>query len=79
MPHALIADGIPVSTKHALTILFHVFIMNDDRSEKPEKLKFWNHPSWKIVSKNKKQWMKKKFLIDRQVGPDGDIWIRYGW
>ncbi|RBL91374.1 hypothetical protein DF182_01770 [Chitinophaga flava] len=51
----------------------------DDGSGKPEKERFRNYPSWKVVSKNKKQWMKKKFLVDRKVWPNGKIWIRYGW
>ncbi|WP_159454165.1 hypothetical protein [Chitinophaga ginsengisegetis] len=51
----------------------------DDGTNKPYASRFKNHPNWKIVSKNKKQWMKKRFLENRTTRPDGSLLIQYGW
>ncbi|MEI3796615.1 MULTISPECIES: hypothetical protein [unclassified Chitinophaga] len=51
----------------------------DDGTNKPYASRFKNHPNWKIVSKNKKQWMKKRFLENRTIRPDGSLLIQYGW
>ncbi|HEY8957525.1 hypothetical protein [Chitinophaga sp.] len=51
----------------------------DDGTNKPYALRFKNHPNWKAVSKNRKQWMKKRFLEDRTINPDGCLRIVYGW
>ena len=37
-----------------------------------------NHPNWKLVSKNRKQWMKKRFIKVNRSYPEGfDTY--YGW
>jgi hypothetical protein len=46
---------------------------------KPERLKYKNHPGWKLVFKNRKQWMKKRFLVERTIMKDGRLFIQYGW
>ncbi|QJB30446.1 hypothetical protein HF324_03430 [Chitinophaga oryzae] len=51
----------------------------EDGIDKPEKLKYRFHPNWKLVSKNKKQWKKKKFLSERIDFHDGTFYIRFGW
>jgi hypothetical protein len=52
---------------------------DEDGTNKPERAKFSNHPNWKQVSKNKKQWMKKRFFQKRKNRPDGSYTIYYGW
>ncbi|MFB6457102.1 hypothetical protein ACE38W_17660 [Chitinophaga sp. Hz27] len=42
-------------------------------------MRFKNPPSWKIVSKNKKQWMKKKFFTESNIIEDGNIDIERWW
>jgi hypothetical protein len=51
----------------------------DDGTNKPYALRFRNHPNWKVVSKNRKQWMRKKFLMKHMQHPDGTLVIEYGW
>lgn len=51
----------------------------EDGTDKPEKLKYRFHPNWKVVSKNKKQWMKKRFLTQRTNYGDNTYFIRFGW
>jgi hypothetical protein len=42
----------------------------EERLGEPEQLSY--HPNWKLVSKNRKQWMKKKFQ-KRYSNPYGDV------
>ncbi|WP_343671000.1 hypothetical protein [Chitinophaga sp.] len=51
----------------------------EDGTDKPEKLKYRDHPNWKLVSKNPKQWMKKKFIKVREDYVDGSFHISFGW
>jgi hypothetical protein len=51
----------------------------EDGTIKPEKLKFRNHPNWKQVTRNKKQWMKKRYFQKRQNYPDGTFIVYFGW
>lgn len=51
----------------------------EDGTDKPEKLKYRFHPNWKLVSKNRKQWMKKRFLTERRDYAHGTYDIRFGW
>lgn len=51
----------------------------EDGSDKPEKLKYRNHPNWKLVSKNRKQWMKKQFIQVRKDDAEGSFRISFGW
>jgi hypothetical protein len=37
-----------------------------------------NHANWKLVSKNRKQWMKKRFIKERRNSPRGFA-TYYGW
>jgi len=38
----------------------------DDGTNKSYKQRFRHHYNWKMVSKNRKQWMKKKLLMKRE-------------
>lgn len=51
----------------------------EDGTDKPEKVKFKDHPNWKMVSKNRKQWMEKKFFRVKYNYPDGRFNISFGW
>ncbi|WP_177192204.1 hypothetical protein [Chitinophaga arvensicola] len=51
----------------------------DDGSNKPYKARFKDHPNWKMVSKNRKQWMKKRFMKKIEFMNHGSIHILYGW
>lgn len=44
-----------------------------------EKMEYSNHPNWKLVSKNRKQWMKKPFIQVREDYPDGSFKIFFRW
>ncbi|SFW77275.1 hypothetical protein SAMN05661012_04495 [Chitinophaga sancti] len=58
---------------------FPYFLYKDDGTDKSIKSKFYNHPNWKIVSKNNKQWMKKRFLSRKTIMCDGSLYIELGW
>lgn len=51
----------------------------EDGSGKTEKEKFSNHPNWKLVSKNKKQWMKKPYIPQRMDYSIGRFEISFRW
>jgi hypothetical protein len=58
---------------------YSYLVYEEDGSEKNEKQKFQRHPNWKLVSKNKKQWMKKPYIQVRRDYPDGNFYITFRW
>ncbi|WP_343690044.1 hypothetical protein [Chitinophaga sp.] len=41
--------------------------------------RFRNYPNWKMVSKNRKQWMGKKFIPYERHVKDGRVVIYFRW
>jgi hypothetical protein len=58
---------------------FKPLVYEEDGTVKPEKLKFKDYPSWKLVNKNRRQWMKKRFIQRRVNYANGTFDIFYGW
>jgi hypothetical protein len=59
----------------------HYFVQmtyTNDGTNTPYALRFKDLPNWKLVSKNKKQWMKKNSLQE-STSTNGIIYIRFGW
>lgn len=69
----------PVFQKDCSDYRFMAMWYMDDGADKPERPKYRDHPNWKLVSKNRKQWMKKRFLTKESRLFDGTIYIRFGW
>ncbi|RFS26755.1 hypothetical protein DVR12_02930 [Chitinophaga silvatica] len=47
--------------------------------DKDQPIRFKNPPSWKVVSKNRKQWMKKRFFTENTIMNNGEIYIKRWW
>jgi hypothetical protein len=52
---------------------------NDDLDGTPYKLRFRDHYNWKLVSKNKKQWMRKNMKARYRRYDDGCVRITFGF
>ncbi|MBC9914798.1 hypothetical protein [Chitinophaga varians] len=65
--------------KNCCENVFPAMWYEEDGTDKPEKLKYSFHPNWKLVSKNRKQWMKKRFLTQRRDYANNTYDIRFGW
>ena len=64
----------PTFWKHCLDNPFvHLMYMEEDTG------KIKNHPNWKLVSRNRKQWMKKHFFTVRRARTMTGIANYYGW
>jgi len=51
----------------------------DDLDGTPYKLRFRYHYNWKLVSKNKKQWMRKHMKTKYSRDPRGRVEITFGF
>ncbi|SFO22781.1 hypothetical protein SAMN05428949_4560 [Chitinophaga sp. YR627] len=52
---------------------------SDDLDGTPYKLRFMDHYNWKLVSKNKKQWMRKNMRARYRRYDDGCVRITFGF
>ncbi|NIG54562.1 hypothetical protein F3J22_13795 [Chitinophaga sp. Cy-1792] len=69
----------PTVWLHCTDNPFRFMRYHGDANIHPNDMKFKNLPSWKIVSKNRKQWMKKKFMTESTIMRDGSLWVEKWW
>ena len=55
----------------------HYYYYNDETLG-PDARRFHNPPNWKLVSKNKKQWMRKKFIFNEHWDSNR-VYFEIGW